>query len=501
MEKNQPTHQIPPLPSSSEKSELASKNVTIPASRKAKMARGKKILVTSVILALLALIVAVIFLDSFLRRRSQTTSFLPSSQSKQSLNLSGVISYLKGDVFTLKNGRRVELKVDDLLKEGDQVETGTASRAVVVLDDGSVIRLNEKTTLSLNSLVPQEIEIENRSGSVYSRVKKDKENKFIVKAGAILVESMGTAFSVDHEEEEKVAVMVFESQVKVKKETKESVINEGYKWQEEKTEKFSSEEVEKNEFLKWNFDEDKVIKEEIKLAKVPTPTPTPKPTATPKPTSTPKPQPTATPKKEEPAPVSAIILEGIASMEGIVLEWTLKGIEAPNGFKVIKGTSTNPSYPGDTAVYQSANVRRHVWDLTDGKTYHFRVCKFENGACQVYSNDVAVTAPRLSEEKEEEKEGSDGKLTKITVSVQKIEGHAAKVTWTTEGGSPAGFKVVWSPNSGPVYPPRSGDEWQYHGGGTRESSIIDGLSGVYYFRVCEYSGGCKLYSNQVSVTF
>jgi len=223
------------------------------------------------------------------------------------------------------------------------------------------------------------------------------------------------------------------------------------------------------------------------------------PSSTPKPTSAPKFEPTS---KIEPTATTApevssgIYLEGASQTDGIRLKWRLNGVEAPNGFKVVKSTDANPSYPGDAYVYQSAGVREYVWKITNGQTYHFRVCKFEGSACQVYSNDVGVTAPNVSDSGD----GGGGELTSITTSVQNLGGGQAKVTWSTNGGNPNGFKVVWSHNAAPVYPPRSGDGAKWVSGSTREYTI-SGLSGNYYFRVCEYSGGCKLYSNEVSASF
>jgi hypothetical protein len=403
------------------------------------------------------------------------------------ISLSGVVTYLQGEVFTFTDGRRTELRQDDVVSEGDTIETREDSRVVLMLDDGSVVRLGENTTIVLGSLIAERIEIENQIGSVYSRVDKDDQHIFQVRAGGVKVESLGTAFNVDYSGGEDVTVMVFDSEVKVVEEEEEEVVEEGHQWEKEKKKKeeIDPEKVQKNEFLAWNFDEDKKEKHEVKYGEV-------KPTPTSKSEPTPEPDPV-----ETPAPVQGgIVLEGAAQMDGIRLSWSLNGVEAPNGFKVVKNTQGNPSYPGDAAVYQSAGTKQYVWKLTNGETYRFRVCKYEDGACQVYSNEVTVTAPKVDTPKNE----STSSVTGISAQVQNLGGGQAKVSWTTEGGTPSGFKVCWSTSPDPVYPPRSGDEAQYVGGHLQETTI-SGLSGTYHFRVCHYKSGCQLYTSNMTLGF
>jgi hypothetical protein len=70
------------------------------------------------------------------------------------------------------------------------------------------------------------------------------------------------------------------------------------------------------------------------------------------------------------------------------------------------------------------------------------------------------------------------------------------------GYSKSGFKVVWSKNSNPTYPTRSGDQYIYLTAPTASSTTLTPFSGTgtYYVRVCEYLGGsCGVYSNQATV--
>lgn len=93
---------------------------------------------------------------------------------------------------------------------------------------------------------------------------------------------------------------------------------------------------------------------------------------------------------------------------------------------------------------------------------------------------------------------AESTVTSITLSSSGEGG----IVWSVNGYSPKGFKVVWSKNSDPTYPTRSGDKYHYYSDPNKRTdtlSIFDG-EGIYYVRVCEYLGGkCGLYSNQIKV--
>ncbi|MCK5212165.1 hypothetical protein KAJ89_05685 [Candidatus Parcubacteria bacterium] len=83
-----------------------------------------------------------------------------------------------------------------------------------------------------------------------------------------------------------------------------------------------------------------------------------------------------------------------------------------------------------------------------------------------------------------------------------LTGVGASINWSTDGHSASGFKVVWSKNSGPTYPCRSGDKYHYYSSPDKSSDTLTAFSGdgTYYVRVCEYLGGaCGVYSNEITV--
>lgn len=95
-------------------------------------------------------------------------------------------------------------------------------------------------------------------------------------------------------------------------------------------------------------------------------------------------------------------------------------------------------------------------------------------------------------------ENKEGKVFSIQLSAD-----GKKVKWTTDGYSRNGFKVVWSKNSGPMYPTREGDKYLYLSEPTASYGELEAFSGegLYKVRVCEYLGGsCGVYSNEITTS-
>ena len=202
-------------------------------------------------------------------------------------------------------------------------------------------------------------------------------------------------------------------------------------------------------------------------------------------------------KTVTPAPASGIYLSAKAVSDGVAFNWSVTNVDVSQGFKIVKSTEMNPVYPGNDYVYlDNASTRSYTWNIKDGKTYYFRVCQYLGGKCGVYSQNVKVTAPL--KETYKEKEETTGNVSSISVNSTGGTG----VAWTTVGVSSQGFKIVWSKNSNPTYPTRSGDKYIYLDDKNASATSLNAFdgSGTYYVRVCEYLGGkCGVYSNQITV--
>jgi hypothetical protein len=513
----------------------------------------------------------------------------PSIKKNQIIR--GEVAYIEGNVFykTL-NSDWQKATVDTVIEQGFELQVIGNGKTILNLDDGSSVRLNENTSITLTSLNPEHIIITNDKGEVYSRVMK-AERTFDVVANGITYRSMGTAYktlcldSTDNFENEKLitvnAVEVYESKVRVlgMNTDNEIIIEQGSKYyvvnldSPELTQKVIEvdlSEIKSDEFVMWNKEQDEKIQAfksqmgvlfDIKAPTLNLASPmdgeeTSSPTilvsgSTDKDTKitvnstdvlnnngsfsyefilVPGPNgikviaedssgnksvrnltvqyliettisPTTIPgvtKAPTSIPTPKITLYGTKVNDGVSFTWNVTGLDVSKGFKLVKSLSSNPVYPGNDYQYlTNGNQRSYTWNVKDGKTYHFRICQYNgSGTCLVYSNDITVQAPDST---------PSNPVTGISLSVT----GPTSVAWNvTSGIASNGFKVVWSKNSNPEYPSRSGDKAYFQSGTTSGSyGSVDAFNGygTYYVRVCAYANGtggsCYPYSNQVTINF
>lgn len=418
-----------------------------------------------------------------------------ADQKEESTAIKGSIVYAEGAVeYKDKDGDWKRAETNTEIEEGDSVEIVGEGKAIVNLDDGSAVRLDGDSLVEFTSLEPNHILITNTNGQVYTRVAKLADRVFEVSAGDVIYESMGTAYKTINKEKIK-GVEVYHSKVKVKGSVEEVVVEEGNKYlilndDDKKIEKtivkIAVADTEKDEFVKWNLAEDEKMTDETANTEE---------TAVEDEDSKTDEEVTV----EEPVTTAVsegIVLTGKQVSDGVSLTWTVNGLEAPNGFKVVRSLTADPVYPGDNYYYlSSVDARAHKWAVKDGKTYYFRVCQYIDGKCALYSNNVKVTAPKTTESTSVDT--GDVK----SLSIKHVG--SGKVSWTISGYSDQGFKVVWSKNSSPTYPCRSGDKYLYYSDPAQRNAVLTAFDGygTYYARVCEYLGGkCGVYSNQITVT-
>ena len=134
--------------------------------------------------------------------------------------------------------------------------------------------------------------------------------------------------------------------------------------------------------------------------------------------------------------ISAVQNGGEAGTANVL--WNVSG-EFPKGFKVVwSETNSSPSFPGDNNQYvDSPAARSAIIRATAGKTYYFRVCRYNGTGCDSYSNSVQFklasgTAPTSTKTVE---------WIAIT-DVHEIGVGEALVSWEASGNFSKGFKVV-----------------------------------------------------------
>jgi hypothetical protein len=434
--------------------------------------RQRKFMVPLIVILITGVVIASAILGIYLERphRKISSNSVHIVPTPATYTFKARVVYSEGNVWIDNTDKKI-IKEEDLLDEGTQIVTDKDAKLVLAFDDGTVVRVGESSNLTLSELKPAVMKITENTGVLFARVNKNPDHKFLVLANQVTVESLGTAFSVENQEE--VNVKVFESSVSIIKTGETEVkVQEKQQWQEsEKDVKtLDDTDVNKDKFLSWSLKEENID----------------------------HPSPTAEPTKAVIVhSQSQITLLGEAVSNGVKLDWKVDGMDTNLGFKILRGEKANPTFPENTYVYlNNPAVRSYVWDVKDGKIWHFRVCKYAGDKCEVYSNDIHVTAPSSGE-------NSANNVSSINLSGQKSDG---KVTldWNPNGNSALGYKVVWSVNSSPTYPSRDGDSYHYYSDpGTRHDEIT-GLEGGkdYHFRICEYLGGaCGVYSNEITIHY
>jgi FecR protein len=419
--------------------------------------------------------------------------FIPKSHkdaAATTFSFKAKVVYVTGFAWKMTDGRRVEIKEGDILNEQDELSTENDSRLVIAFDDESVVRIGEQTTITLLTLKPDQMTIEEKRGVLFARVHKDESHIFQIKAGVITVQSLGTAFAVENQDE--VKVKVFENKVKVISDSKtETAVGVGQKWQESVAEvkPLTDSEVTANQFLSWSLLEDA---KKSSTSATPKPPPAKQDLASP---GTPTPKTTNTPTPTI-LVAAGFTLSASTADNGISLSWQTDALDVAHGFKVMKSLKADPTFPKDSAVYKDQAVRSFVWEIKDGQTWHIRICQYTSeGTCGAYSNEVTVKAPTGTT--------SGGFVKSISLIGEKISSSEVKLRWTVDGNSPKGYKEVWSKNSGPTYPTRDGDQFHYDDTSSIREYTINGLESgkTYYFRVCEYLGSyCGTYSSEVTVS-
>ncbi len=445
------------------------------------MNKTTKTIILSVIVAVLLVAGGFALYKLSLPKQQPQVQEQPQPQPVLPSQLGAVLSYTEGEVkYREPQGEWQKAEADTNLKEGYGVEVTDEGKAIVNLDDGSAVRLNSDSAIILTRLKPDNIIVTLEKGQIYTRAVK-AERVFQVKANGVTYESFGTAYKTVNIEEKK-GVEVYQSKIKITQEEKEEIlVEEGKKYYlkntaDPKTENtvkdLTEDEIKKDKFVMWNKEKDEEneeYKKELGVLSFET---------------------KEEKEKEEEEIEGEITLSGSVVDNGVKLNWVVSsGLDASKGYKVVKSTSINPIFPGSNYQYvTNPNQKSLVWEITDGKTYYFRVCQFLGDKCGVYSNNLKLTAPTKK---------TDG-VTSITLS----SSGGGKVNWSVKGYAKQGYKLVWSKNSAPTFPTRSGDKYQYFSDPNTKSGTVTAFdgSGKYYVRVCEYLGSkCGVYSNQIDV--
>lgn len=438
-----------------------------------------KILISLIIACLIG---AGVFMYLMLRDEDADQQITANQEQTQNMQFGVAVGMLEGSVqYSTDDTTWQELKSDTDLKEGDSVKTGDSSKVVLLIDDGSAVRLDAGTEVNLKSLATEDVRIDNVKGQVYTRVVASESRRFGVYADGELYLAKGTAYRTISTDAEK-GVQVFHSKVEVG--TKQTEVGEGNafftksgtKEKEGVVSALDVEALKDDSFIKWNAEQDK--SEQAFADKLGVLVDIDKPKAVAE-----TPQPTPAPST---AAKSGITLKGSQSDYSAVFSWTVTGVDTSGGFKLVRSASSKtPTYPDNGVVYIEKGKTSYTLTDKDGGTYYYRLCAYRNGACTTYSNAVSVTTNAKPKP-----EVSTGTITLSLVGTT--------ASWSDTGKAGNGYKLVMSTAPSPVYPGAEIAKYLTETTKTLPDGLVSGST--YYIRVCRYTneGTCTDYSNELT---
>ncbi|MCA9328542.1 FecR domain-containing protein [Candidatus Saccharibacteria bacterium] len=390
--------------------------------------------------------------------------------------MDATVSYREG-VIEQRNelGEWSDAEKELSLKQGMGLRTiGAASRAVINLEDGSVIRLDASTEIVVSTLTESRVVIEQKSGNVYNRVVPSEARTYIVKTDNAQFQAVGTAFrTIANGDEE--AVEVYQNTVR---ETRNNIsANEGDKLtaknknnpeKDGKVERIDIEVLKKDTFITWcrELDQkDDAFKNALGyLSDFDGPTI----------------------DITEPAAGSSIEVPNEKSEGTIIIKGkTEKGSKLTIQSKSLAGSSPVDVVVKDDGSFESSELKAPV-----GNSVFELIATYRIGNKTTKNISYFFKAESI--------------VQKQGIALSKSQtGDMLKFEWALIGMStPDGVKLVGGVDENPEYPAAF---IEYVPSG--KSKSIDKSSytvgETYYFRVCRYnpdSDSCDVYSNQVAIT-
>lgn len=457
------THNINEAPQASE------------SKKPAGMSKAKKLLVIGGVTLLVLTTLGVVFTLNKDRKDDTVKQTQQSEVKKFGVAvglIEGLVQY-SADAQTWQ-----DLKAETDLKEGNSVRTASNGRAVLLIDDGSALRLDSNSEIKLTSLTTTAILITNTSGELYHRVVASDTRSYTVTVENENYKAKGTAYRTFNEKDKK-GVEVFQSAVEAVIEKKEVGEGKSLYTKHAQADKvgvvlaLDVESLKNDDFIKWNSEQDKKVANYADklgiLSELDKPAPTPAPA----------PRPTAT---------AGISLTGSKSEYSAVFSWKITSVDTSKGFKLVRSSSSKtPTYPENTVAYIEAGKTSYTLYVGEDTPYNYRICAYSGSSCASYSNSVTVTTLKKVQET-------------LVPGAVSLSLNGKTLSWSILGTAPFGFKIVVGTTTGPTY---SNNYKKYFTSSTSYDLTNGYLTAgdTYYAKVCKYlNGDCTDYSNEIMFT-
>jgi hypothetical protein len=113
----------------------------------------------------------------------------------QSWGLTGLFSYVDGEVALIRGGSEQEAEIGMAVQQGDVITTGPDSLAIIAIQDQADLKLRSETRLAMETL-DQTVSARLETGGVFSRVAKSLRRKYFIRTDAAVAGVRGTEFFV-----------------------------------------------------------------------------------------------------------------------------------------------------------------------------------------------------------------------------------------------------------------------------------------------------------------
>ena len=444
--------------------------------------------VLAISLSAILLIVGIftIFLTSDKKPEVASEDSVNMVEQSTEKTISAVIKQQEGS-FQIKPsaGDWKDASSSDALAEGYSIRTvGAVSRVIIAFEDGSELRIDANSEVSLGTVRADRIVIKHVSGYTYNRVVPSDSLTYIVATKDATYEAQGTAFKTAATGDEQ-AVEVFQSSVietnlnkspkagqKLTVKSKVSPSSNG------KIEQLDIEKVKSDAFIQWNRELDANndrFKKDLGFLQDITP-------------------PEITLKTTD----GDVIFLDPSATEGTI---EISGNTEAGSKITALSKSQSGAQPVDVTVGSDGSFTTPVLSAPLGSSVFEFVVKDKTG--NMTTKTLRVTFQRKSQPITSTK--NDFELTATENGEDKV-----KFSWTYTNGTtaPNGVKLIYSTSPSPFFKTDGSATAGYYPTETQDTLKYDDIgSGLdsdktYYFRVCIYdntSNSCELYSNQVTV--
>ncbi len=308
------------------------------------------------------------------------------------------LGFSQGDVLMSIDGQAYESAVKDkILHQGDKIKTGSDSLAVLNLENGSIIRLGQNTEISLNSLLTDNIMIDQIKGRSYYNLQE--VDNFQIKSLDLIVKNLSNKFElITNSEAQFVAALNFTGQPIVEVYDQQGLLLARRLADQQKAlidfnksisnrlqiQEFNPDNLTGEEWYQWNFDLDENIGQPIESEDIEQ-------------------------EDEEPAfSVTDQSLELAADLKqsGVFLSWSIYHAADFKNYKIVRSKNDNNlKYPDNTEIKSSLSRGLNSYldqSIDSGESYYYRVCVIKTNDKVVCGNVVNMQVPADEEEQEEE---------------------------------------------------------------------------------------------------